>query len=303
LALFGSVAGGGLTPLALLACAAFVAAYINAASVNDYADRHIDAINLAGAADRPLISRHISPARLGVLHVISGLVALGLSAALGPVALLATAMMLAFGYAYSLRPVRLSDRGAASQLALGVAYVFYPFTLGYLATGHLTGYPWALTAALYLGFVGRLFLKDFRDVTGDRAHGKRTFIVRHGAAATCAVAAILSTASLGLFLQVSHGAPALALVLIPGQIVVLLALYRLSLLDRTSDQVATVKVLARLGNLAVLAIVAYWVSRDQPQVAAWAMSLAPVGVGAILIAYTDLPPAPARSEGHAVLAS
>ena len=37
-----------------------------------------------------------------------------------------------------------------------------------------------LLAGLYVGFIGRILLKDFRDVRGDALFGKRTFLVRHG---------------------------------------------------------------------------------------------------------------------------
>jgi 4-hydroxybenzoate polyprenyltransferase len=40
---------------------------------------------------------------------------------------------------------------------------------------------------LYVGFIGRILLKDFRDVVGDAMFGKRTFLVRHGRRATCAL--------------------------------------------------------------------------------------------------------------------
>lgn len=36
-----------------------------------------------------------------------------------------------------------------------------------------------LLAGLYAGFIGRIVLKDFRDVRGDALFGKRTFLVRH----------------------------------------------------------------------------------------------------------------------------
>ena len=41
---------------------------------------------------------------------------------------------------------------------------------------------------LYIGFIGRILLKDFRDVRGDLLFGKRTFLVRHGRRPTCALA-------------------------------------------------------------------------------------------------------------------
>ena len=50
-----------------------------------------------------------------------------------------------------------------------------------------------LLAGLYAGFVGRILLKDFRDVRGDALFGKRTFLVRHGRGATCTLSAIFMT--------------------------------------------------------------------------------------------------------------
>ena len=46
-----------------------------------------------------------------------------------------------------------------------------------------------LLAGLYAGFIGRIVLKDFRDVRGDALFGKRTFLVRHGRRATCRLSA------------------------------------------------------------------------------------------------------------------
>jgi len=49
----------------------------------------------------------------------------------------------------------------------------------------------ALLGGLYLGFVGRILLKDFRDVRGDALLGKRTFLVRHGRVPTCRLSSVL----------------------------------------------------------------------------------------------------------------
>ena len=51
-----------------------------------------------------------------------------------------------------------------------------------------------MAAGLYVGFIGRIVLKDFRDVRGDRLFGKRTWLVRHGRVATCRLSAACSIA-------------------------------------------------------------------------------------------------------------
>jgi 4-hydroxybenzoate polyprenyltransferase len=99
-----------------------------------------------------------------------------------------------------LRPVRLADRGAVASMLLPAGYVAVPYLEGVLtARSHLTARDLALLGGLYVGFIGRILLKDFRDVRGDALFGKRTFLVRHGRGPTCALSAacwVLGTAAL-----------------------------------------------------------------------------------------------------------
>ena len=91
------------------------------------------------------------------------------------------------GIAYSLRPVRLSYRTYLAPLALAVAYVAVPYLLGAVATGRgLTPATPSLVGALYVLFVARIVLKDFRDREGDALYGKPTLLLRFGKDATCA---------------------------------------------------------------------------------------------------------------------
>lgn len=62
-----------------------------------------------------------------------------------------------------------------------------------------------LLAALYIGFVGRIILKDFRDLRGDALFGKRTFLVRHGRVWTCRVSALCWVAAAVLLVSTRPG--------------------------------------------------------------------------------------------------
>jgi len=64
----------------------------------------------------------------------------------------------------------------------------------------------ALLAALYVGFIGRIVLKDFRDVVGDRLFGKRTFLVRHGRRVTCGLSAACWVVGSGLLVVATPNA-------------------------------------------------------------------------------------------------
>jgi hypothetical protein len=61
-------------------------------------------------------------------------------------------------------------------------------------------------AALYVGFIGRIVLKDFRDVVGDQMFGKRTFLVRHGRRVTCAVSGACWVSGTVLLVAATPGA-------------------------------------------------------------------------------------------------
>ena len=54
----------------------------------------------------------------------------------------------------------------------------------------------------YLGFIGRIVLKDFRDLKGDALFGKRTFLVRHGRGPTLVFSAVFTTAGTGVVMAV-----------------------------------------------------------------------------------------------------
>lgn len=161
---------------------------------NDIADEAIDRVNLPGDRRRPLVAAAGGARRrsqVAATGIAGALVALGASAALGRMPLLVVASGFALSAAYSLRPLRVADRGVLAPLLLPACYVAVPFLLGVNAAGRpVTGPDAVLLAGLYLGFIGRIVLKDFRDVRGDALFGKRTFLVRHGRRATCTLSMI-----------------------------------------------------------------------------------------------------------------
>jgi 4-hydroxybenzoate polyprenyltransferase len=163
---------------------------VYSAVVNDLADARIDAVNLPGDARRVVASGRAHRRHLLVVALLGLIASLGAALALGGPALLVVASGLAVSTAYSLGPVRLAQRGIIASLTLPACYVAVPYLLGILAvrpTVRWSDVPFL--AALYVGFIGRIILKDFRDVRGDALFGKRTFLVRHGRVATCRVSA------------------------------------------------------------------------------------------------------------------
>ncbi len=259
----GMAQAGGRDPsregLTLVAVLVIVAAwFIHATVLNDLADEAIDRVNLADARGRPLVSGDATRTELGTLGAVCGLVALGVSWALDWRVGVVVTIGLALNAAYSVRPVRLSDRGAVASLLLPAGYVALPYLSGTLAVDpHLDREGLVLLAGLYVVFVGRILLKDFRDVEGDALYGKQTFLLRHGPSATCRLSAVCwvaGSATLLAVVPVRSVLVALFAVYLAG------ALYALHLLERTdghaSEQV-TVAAVARMGMAMVVTLTAH----------------------------------------------
>jgi 4-hydroxybenzoate polyprenyltransferase len=182
-AVAGHAGDGWLLVRALVPVAAFL---VFSVAVNDLADERVDRVNLPGDPARPLVVGGALRREMTVTAAVAAAVALAGGFLLGAGPGLVTAAGLCVSAAYSLPPVRLAGRGAVAALVLPAGYVAVPYLVGLLPEGRLPhGRGVLLPLGLYVGFVGRILLKDFRDVRGDALFGKRTFLVRHGRVATC----------------------------------------------------------------------------------------------------------------------
>lgn len=188
--------------------------------INDYCDRHVDAIN---EPNRPIPSGRV-PGRWPVWIALFGsALSLALGAALGPWVFLATCAALFFGWAYSSPPFRFKRSGWFGPLVCALSYEGLSWFTG--ASVMLGGLPGSITLAILLlyslGAHGIMTLNDFKAVEGDRATGLRslpvTMGVRHAALFACAVMALaqlgviallvwqalmLSAAIVGLFVAI-----------------------------------------------------------------------------------------------------
>lgn len=192
-------------------------------AVNDLADEAIDRVNLAGAKARPLVTGAGRRTELRVLAATGAVLAPVATIPLGLTCVLVTIVALAVSAAYSLR---LSACGAVGSLVLPACYVGTPFLLGLYGAGAAPrASDLVLLTGLYVGFVGRILLKDFRDLKGDALFGKRTFLVRHGRRATCAFSAGCWVAGGAL---VALAAPGMAVVTALGAAAALVLLAQLA---------------------------------------------------------------------------
>ena len=184
---------GRATPaaLALGVCVAGPLVCGASQAVNDWFDRHVDAVNEPA---RPIPSGRV-PGRWGLAVAVAwSALALGGGVLLGPAGGLATAVALLLAWAYSAPPVRLKANGWWGNLSVGVCYEGVAWVTGALvaAGGALPGGRIVALAALYsLGAHGIMTLNDFKSVAGDRRFGVGSLPVRLGpvraARVACAV--------------------------------------------------------------------------------------------------------------------
>jgi 4-hydroxybenzoate polyprenyltransferase len=245
------VAQGGAPNAALPLAKALVvviSTLLFAVAVNDIADVAIDRVNLPDGAGRPLVQGG-THREMVIVAVTSAVVALGASLLLAPPAVFVIAGGLIFTAAYSLRPVRIAGRGVLAPLLLPLGYVAVPYLAGIFAVrANITANDLLLMAGLYAGFIGRIVLKDFRDVRGDTMFGKRTFLVRHGRVPTCIFSAVFLVAGVAVLPFVRSLTVALALsyvAMVAATLVLLRMLARSTSARRDATLVAAIAIVGR----------------------------------------------------------
>jgi chlorophyll synthase len=136
-------------------------------AVNDWFDRHVDAIN---EPDRPIPSGRI-PGRWGLaIAVIWTILSLALAASLGAWVGWAALLGMALAWAYSAPPLRLKQNGWWGPASVAICYEGLTwFTGAAVMTRSFPGAEIVTLAALYsFGAIGIMILNDFKAVDGDR---------------------------------------------------------------------------------------------------------------------------------------
>jgi chlorophyll synthase len=147
--------------------------------VNDWFDRHVDAINEPG---RPIPSGRVPGRRALYFALAWTALSVIVASLLGPWVLLAALVGLALAWAYSAPPLRLKANGWWGNGAVGLCYEGLPwFTAAAAVTGALPAPEIIMLALLYsLGAHGIMTLNDFKAIDGDRVMGVRSLPVQLG---------------------------------------------------------------------------------------------------------------------------
>lgn len=162
-------------------------------AVNDWFDRHVDAIN---QPERPIPSGRI-PGRWGLyIAIIWTVLSLMIATMLGFWGFVAAVVALCFAWAYSAPPFRLKENGWWGNSAVAICYEGVPwFTAAAIMAAALPDWKVLSLAALYsIGAHGIMTLNDFKAVEGDKEMGVRSLPVQLGvdvaAKVACAVMAV-----------------------------------------------------------------------------------------------------------------
>ena len=216
-----------LIPVGVALCGPLVCGTSQA--VNDWFDRHVDAINEPG---RPIPSGRI-PGRWG-LYIAIGWTAVSLmvAALLGLWAFGATLVGLALAWGYSAPPLRLKQNGWWGNAACGACYEGLPWITGaaLMAGGMMPDWRVLVFAGLYsFGAHGIMTLNDFKSVDGDRRMGVLSLPVQLGVRGAvrlaCAVMAAPQVVVVALLLAWSHPYYACAVTgLLGGQLMLMVDL-------------------------------------------------------------------------------
>jgi 4-hydroxybenzoate polyprenyltransferase len=273
------------------------ASYAVATSVNDLSDVEIDRTNGLRDASRPLATGAASVADIRWAAATAGVVAVAAAIPLGARGLAVIGLCLAVDVMYSATPTRLSRRWTLAPIALTVAYVALPYTLG-IVVAHGT---WAsadapLVAGLCVLFFARIILKDVRDRLGDAAHGKPTMLLRLGKDATCMISIVAAAVGIAIIVLAIHPpAPIVVAITVDGAAIVWM-LTRLRTTTDATAELVTIGTAARAGNALLIAVIAWLLLSAQGASPAQASLLVATLTAVAAVGFFDLALRPERAR-------
>ena len=158
-------------------------------AVNDWFDRHVDAIN---EPNRPIPSGRM-PGLWGLYVAIAWtLASLAIGLALGPWGFAATVLAVVMAWIYSAPPLRLKQNGWWGNLACGLSYETLPWitAVAVLSASAPDAQVVAIAILYGLGAHGIMTLNDFKSIEGDTRFGLRSLPVILGAPRAARVACL-----------------------------------------------------------------------------------------------------------------
>lgn len=201
-------------------------------AVNDWYDRHVDAIN---EPERPIPSGRVPGAWGLYIGILWSGVSLLVAYWLGPVVLAAAIVGLILAWLYSAPPVRLKQNGWFGNAACGLCYEGLPWVTGaaVMLGGQVPDARIFIVAMLYsVGAHGIMTLNDFKSVEGDTRLGVKTLPVQMGSARAARFACwVMGLSQLAVVVCLAIWKMPIAMLIVAGSLLAQLLCMRKMLTD------------------------------------------------------------------------
>lgn len=172
----------------------FFFVYMGGTTLNDVYGIETDKVNMPF---RPLQSGRVTLSEAYLFAFSSYIISLLITLSLGFSFLLVYFVFLILSFLYSVPPISLEKSGIIGNLTLAIVTILVPAIAGAAFASNEFNFPqffWAAILCFTALFWFVSIIKDFKDIKGDKKHGKITFVIRVGrrnAILTCLLGTII----------------------------------------------------------------------------------------------------------------
>ena len=251
----------------IIGAIALIISYGSATCFNDLADVEADKINLKGTKDRLLANNKVKKEKLIFLGLFCGFLSIIISIYLGLIPFILMFLIFLININYSLPPIRISFRTELVPFFLSLGYSLIPFFIGYFSfNNNISSSEIILAIGLYLLFIARISLKDFRDRKGDRAVGKKTILLKYGKNIVLLISSLSLILGTILLLIGSKANFSISISIILVLLMSSFFLFNLFRSTKLEDELLSIGLAARFGNASLILILGYFIFLNTKEV-------------------------------------
>jgi chlorophyll synthase len=146
--------------------------------INEYCDRHVDAIN---EPQRPIPSGRVTFRQVYVTIAVLTVISIGLSLVFNMSVVYLTILGMILAVVYSAEPFRAKKLGWVGNAIVAVSYEGLPWLAGHMAFAPMTQGSFVLAMLYSVGAHGIMTINDFKSIEGDRMMGIKSIPAQMGA--------------------------------------------------------------------------------------------------------------------------
>jgi chlorophyll synthase len=146
--------------------------------INEYCDRHVDAIN---EPQRPIPSGRVTFRQVYITIAVLTVISIGLSLVFNMSVVYLTILGMILAVVYSAEPFRAKKLGWIGNAIVAVSYEGLPWLAGHMAFAPMTQGSFVLAMLYSVGAHGIMTINDFKSIEGDRMMGIKSIPAQMGA--------------------------------------------------------------------------------------------------------------------------